>query len=39
MLTYKVREDGRIINVSFAVATSVNREWEREVFGIDVGTS
>ena len=38
-LTQKVREDGRIVNVSVAVATAVNREGKREVLGIDVGTS
>ena len=38
-LTQTVREDGRIVNVSVAVATGVNREGKREVLGIDVGTS
>ena len=38
-LTQKVREDGRIVNVSVVVATAVNREGKREVLGIDVGTS
>ena len=38
-LTQKVREDGRIVNVSVAVATAVNRERKREVLGIDVGKS
>ena len=38
-LTQKVREDGRIVNVSVAVTTGVNREGKREVLGIDVGTS
>ena len=38
-LTQKVREDRRIVNVSVAVATGVNREGKREVLGIDVGTS
>ena len=38
-LTQKVREDGRVVNVSVAVATGVNREGKREVLGIDVGTS
>ena len=36
-LTQKVREDGRIVNVSVAVTTGVNREGKREVLGIDVG--
>ena len=38
-LTQKVREDGRIVNVSVVVATAVNGEGKREVLGIDVGTS
>ena len=38
-LTQKVREDGRIANVSVVVATAVNAEGRREVLGIDVGTS
>jgi putative transposase len=38
-LTQKVREDGRIVNVSVIVATATNREGKREVLGIDVGTS
>ena len=38
-LTQKVREGGRIVNVSVAVATAVNREGRREVLGIDVGAS
>ncbi len=38
-LTQKVREDGRIVNVSVVVATGVNREGKREVLGIDAGTS
>ncbi len=38
-LTQKVRESGRIVNVSVVVATAVNREGKREVLGIDVGTS
>ena len=38
-LTQKVREGGRIVNVSVAVATAVNREGKREVLGIDVGAS
>ena len=38
-LTQKVREDGWTVNVSVVVATGVNREGKREVFGIDVGTS
>ena len=38
-LTQKVREDGRIVNVSVAVATAVNGEGKREIIGMDVGTS
>ena len=35
----KVREEGRIVNVSVAVATAVNTEGKREIVGMDVGTS
>ena len=38
-LTQKVREEGRIVNVSVVVATAVNGEGKREVLGMDVGTS
>jgi transposase-like protein len=38
-LTQKVREAGRIVNVSVVVATAVNAEGKREVLGLDVGTS
>ena len=38
-LSQKVREEGRIVNVSVAVATAVNAEGKREVVGMDVGTS
>jgi putative transposase len=38
-LTQKVREAGRIVNVSVVVATGVNAEGRREVLGMDVGTS
>ena len=38
-LSQKVREEGRIVNVSVAVATAVNAEGKREIVGIDVGTS
>ena len=38
-LSQKVREEGRIINVSVAVATAVNAEGKREIVGMDVGTS
>jgi len=38
-LTQKVREAGRIVNVSLVVATGVNGEGKREVLGLDVGTS
>jgi putative transposase len=38
-LTQKVREAGRIVNVSVVVATGVNAEGKREILGLDVGTS
>ena len=39
-LTQKVREDGRIVNVSVVVATAVNGEGKRDlIIGMDVGTS
>lgn len=38
-LTQKVREAGRIVNISVVVATAVNTEGKREVLGLDVGTS
>jgi len=38
-LTQKVREAGRIVNVSVVVATGVNSDGGREILGMDVGTS
>ena len=38
-ISQKVREEGRIVNVSVAVATAVNVEGKREIVGMDVGTS
>ena len=38
-LSQKVREEGRIVNVSVAVAIAVNAEGKREIVGVDVGTS
>ena len=38
-LTQKVRQDGRIVNVSVVVGTAVNAEGKREIVGLDVGTS
>ena len=38
-LTQKVREEGRIVNVSVGVGTAVNAEGKREIVGLDVGTS
>ena len=38
-VTQKVRESGRIVNVSVVVATAVNAEGKREIVGMDVGTS
>ena len=38
-LTQRVREEGRIAQVSVVVATAVNADGKRELLGIDVGTS
>ena len=38
-LTQKVREGGRIVNVCVVVATGVNADGQREILGMDVGTS
>jgi len=38
-LTQKVREAGRIVNVSGVIATAVNSEGRREILGLDIGTS
>ena len=38
-LTQRVREEGRIVNVSVVVGTAVNTEGKREIVGLDVGTS
>ena len=38
-LTQKVREAGRIVNVSVVIATAVNSEGRREILGLAVGTS
>lgn len=38
-LTQKVREGGRIVNVSVVVATGVNGAGQREILGLDVGAS
>ena len=38
-MTQKVREGGRIVNVSVVVGTAVNTEGKREIVGLDVGTS
>ena len=37
-LTQKVREGGRIVNVSVAVATGVNAHGQRKILGMDVGS-
>jgi putative transposase len=37
-LTQRVREGGRIVNVSALVATGVNAEGHREILGLDVAT-
>ena len=38
-LTQKVREGGRIVNVSVVVVTGMNVQGQREILGMDVGTS
>ena len=38
-LTQKVREGGRIVNVSVVVATGVTAQGQREVLGMDVDAS
>ena len=38
-MSQKVREEGRIVNVSVAVATAVNAEGKREIVGMDAGKS
>ena len=38
-LIQKVREGGRIVNVSVVVATGVNSQGQREILGMDVGAS
>ena len=38
-LTQKVREDGRVVNVSAVVATAVTDEGRREIIGFDVVTT
>jgi len=37
-LTQRVREGGRVVNVSALVATGVNAEGHREILGLDVAT-
>jgi putative transposase len=37
-LTQRVREDGRIVNVSALIATGVNADGHREILGLDVAT-
>ena len=38
-LMQKVREGGHIMNVCVVVATGVNTDGQREILGMDVGTS
>jgi len=38
-LTQKVREGGRVVNVSAVIATSVNNEGRREIIGFDIVTT
>jgi transposase-like protein len=38
-LTQKVREGGRVVNVSAVIATAVNAEGQREIIGFDIVTT
>lgn len=38
-LTQKVREGGRVVNVSAVIATAVNNEGRREIIGFDIVTT
>lgn len=38
-LTQKVREQGRVVNVSAVIATAVNAEGRREIIGFDIVTT
>jgi transposase-like protein len=38
-LTQKVREGGRVVNVSVVIATAVNSEGRREIIGFDIFTA
>jgi putative transposase len=38
-LTQKVREGGRVVNVSVVIATAVNDEGRREIVGFDIATT
>ena len=38
-LTQKVREAGRVVNVSAVVATAVNHQGQREIVGFDIVTA
>ncbi len=38
-LTQKVREGGRVVNVSVVIATAVNAEGRREIIGFDIFTA
>ncbi len=38
-LTQKVREGGRVVNISAVIATSVNAEGRREIVGFDIVTT
>ena len=37
--TQKVREAGRVVNVSAVVATAVNHQGQREIVGVDIVTA
>ena len=38
-LTQRVREGGRVVNVSAVIATAVNAEGRREIVGLDIATT
>jgi transposase-like protein len=38
-LTQRVREGGRVVNVSVVIATAVNADGQREIVGFDIVTT
>ncbi len=38
-MTMKVCEGGRIVNIACLLATSIDAEGQREIFGVDLATS